>query len=251
MIQTHVTLEPISHTYKDTYGNKYTSVSKVLESIQIKDDWNEIAGKFAGRGKFVGMTKEQVLKLWDDNRDKASSHGTRIHNALERFGNEFIVLEEDKDLEPMVREVYKEYDGYYKTYNEVCLYNPEFMVAGTSDKILVPSKNNQFFDVEDYKTNLSRGIEFKNDNGRFFRYPVSHLMDCSYHKYALQLSIYAYMAECSTGMTARRLWITYIEPTAYKALRIPTPYLKNDAINILKNFKQNKEFSELEQPFDL
>jgi len=237
MIQSEVKLEPISHTYQDREGNSYTSVTRLLDTIGFKDDWDSIAGKVAGRGKFTGMSKDDVLKAWDENRDKAARHGTRIHNALEKYGQTFSVEEGDRDLEEMVKMVYRDYVDYDLSYDELCLYSKKYMVAGTADKILIPDKKNGLFDVADYKTNISKGIEYCSKDGRMLYAPVDHLSDCNYNKYALQLSIYAYMFECLTGMTCRKMWITFIPPGDYtKFYKIPVVYLKTDAIALLDSF---------------
>jgi hypothetical protein len=237
-IQNEVFLEPVSHTYSNLSGRKFTSVSKVLESVSEKVDWSAIAGKVAGKGKFAGMTKEDILLAWDKNRDKAANHGTRIHNALERYSKEFKILSEDEDLTPMIKSIASTYVDYYQTFDEACLFSDQYGVAGTADKILQIKKGSPFVDIEDFKTNISKGIEFFNKDNKYLISPVSHLQDCNFNKYSLQLSIYGLMYETLTGGKVRNLWIRFIpadNPMGH--YRIMIPYLRLEALAVLEYHK--------------
>ncbi len=240
-IQREVTLRHSDHRYTDTKGEIYTSVSKLLSEYEHKTDWVEVAGKVAGKGKFAGMDKASVLKLWDDKKNKAANHGTKIHNALERYSKKFEILEEDKDLEPMIKDIQSTYKDYYQVYDECTLYHPKYMVAGTSDKILIPKKNSSYFDIEDFKTNIARGIEFHNKDNKYMLAPVDHLQEANYNRYSLQLSLYAYMMEELTGMKCRSMWLRFVpadNPMGH--YKIPCNYMKSDAIAMLEHFSQSK-----------
>lgn len=244
MIQNYVHLEPKLHQYWNIdHTKQYTSVSKVLDSITLKEDWNSIAGKIAGYGKFKGMSKLDVLKLWDDNKNKSLSHGTNIHESLERYSKEFKILPQDNHLEEMIKGIHEGYKEYYRSYDEVCLYSEKYLVAGTSDKILQRKKGNKSICIADYKTSLSKGkITYSNKDGKYLLGPVAHLQDCSYVRYCLQESIYGILYEELTGGTIEEMWVTFIPSDSPKDFfKIPAVYMRTDAINILEFFKQKQD----------
>lgn len=235
MIQNLVKLRHEDHRYFHLDGRELKSVSHVLNTLSEKVDWPSVAKKVAGRGKFAGMTSEEVLKLWDDKKVKGTTHGSRYHNALEGYGKTFTV--DDIELEPLVKSIYQTYTDYYQTMDEVCLFSDTFGVAGTTDKLLFKKKNNRTVSIEDYKTNLT-GLSFSNKDGKYLKGPVSHLQDCTYSKHCLQLSLYALMYQELTGGDIEEMWVRYIPPENPMAhYKIPIPYLKREAIAVMEYFK--------------
>lgn len=242
MIQSIVYIKKETHQYFDSVGTQYTSVSKVLDGIEEKFDPN-IAYHVAGKGKYAGMTPQQVLKAWDKNRDKAADHGTRIHDAIENYTKYFKIEEGNEDLEAMLKAITREYIDYKTTHAEAILFSPRLAalgtyVAGTTDRVLIP-KPKGYFDVEDYKTNISKGIYYHSDKNKYFYSPVDHLSHCNFNRYALQMSIYAIMVEELTGMKCRKMWLTFIpedNPLDYR--KIPVNFLKTDALAVLNAFHE-------------
>lgn len=235
MIQSYVSLKKDTHQYFDTDGRQYLSVSRLLERTGDKFDAQKISAICAGKGKYSGMNQAEVLKQWDMKRERASDHGTRIHDALERYSNYGQIDEDDVALTPMLQSVCSDYLGYKKNMSEVILYSPNMaalgtFIAGTTDKVLVTSTRNGLTDIEDYKTNLEKGIEFVNSANKFMKAPFDHLQDCNYIKYCLQLSCYGVMYEELTGQKVRQMWLRFIpaeDPLNHK--RIPVPFLKFEA----------------------
>jgi hypothetical protein len=227
-----VQLEPVAHKYFNTQtGQEYTSVSKLLGKLGTKFDSDLVSARVA---KSRGVAQEVVLQEWKNIAKVSTDHGTRIHNALERYSKYAQVLPEDEDLRQMIMDVCSSYSDYYQVYDELTLYHDDCFVAGTSDKILMISKSSSSkFDVEDYKTNLRNGIETFNKYGNRLLAPFDYLEDCSFVKYSLQLSIYAYMFECLTGKKCRKLGIRYIPAENYMNHQyIPVMYMKPEVEHI-------------------
>ena len=199
MIQNFVKLTEPGHAYADLNGQPYTSVSKVLDSLEEAQDWWKIAGNCAGNGKYVGMTQQQVFDAWDKNKVSAGNSGTRGHNALECYSKTFNVPEGSEDLLPMAKSVHADYKDYYGTEEEACLYYKRdgFLIAGTTDKILRVKKKGGLVDMCDYKFNPT-GITYKSKDNKYLKHPVSHLQDCKFNRYAIQLSIYGVIYESLT-----------------------------------------------------
>ena len=246
MVQSEVSIRKETHQYFDTAGNEYVPVSRILDSLEEKFDAQMISASCAGKGQYAGMSQQQVLKAWDDNRIKASDHGTRIHDALERFTQHFQIQESDNDLEPMLKSIANEYIGYHRAHSEIVLYSPMFAnmglrVAGTADRVLVTSPKGGYVDLEDYKTNLSKGIQFYSQDkkgkgtNKYYSDPLGHLQDCNYNRYCLQLAIYGLMYEELTGAKIRSMWIRFIpadDPLNHR--RIPVPNMRFEALELLQ-----------------
>ncbi len=257
MIQNEVYLEPIKHKYfYRSTGKELTSVSKVLDSLEDPFDVETVSRNCAGKGKYIGMNQDQVKELWRLNSEDACNYGTQIHNALERYNKEFHILEKDAHLTPMIKEVTSTYTDYKQIMDEVCLYHPDYDIAGTTDKLLITGRSIYFdknntgkkvpcgiVDIEDYKSNRAKGIYYHSDYNKYMKGPVSHLQQCNYNRYSLQLGIYGVMYERLTGNKVRKLFITYIEEITLKPIRIAVPYLKLEAIAVLEYFHNTKNIT--------
>lgn len=241
MIQQKVFLRKEDHRYFDYEGDEYTSVSKVLDSVKEKFDeekWSKL------KAKSLGIAQGEMKAQWAEARNSSADHGTRIHDTLEHFTKHGKIDPENADLTPVVKSVASDHKQYTRVYseNECILYHPQYKVAGMCDKILVTGQRTIFADIEDYKTNLKRGIEFNSKYNKYMLSPVTHLQDCNFNHYALQLSIYALMYEVITANRIRNLWIRHIPAgDLLNHRRIIVPYLRTDAENILHCFA-NKEF---------
>lgn len=245
MLQNLVYIDKKSHRYfnRET-GQELISWSRFIENFFPKFDSRKISAMCAGKGKYAGMSQDDVLAEWDGKRNAAADHGTRIHDTLEYFSKNFKIKPGCEDLEPMVLSVFAEYKEYSKIYPEEVLYYSDIL-AGTPDNIFfVDHTPNSPFDIEDFKTNLDKGIEFvpsKKVKEKWCLYPIEHLPNCSYTKYALQLSMYAYMFECISGRKCRQLRIRFIPPEdKLRHICIPVPYLKNDVMNMIAEYENIK-----------
>jgi adenine-specific DNA methylase len=259
-----VFLEPVKHKYYDETGREYKSVTKVLGLFVDKFDSSKMAPLVAKkrkkdveeealrRGVSVsvilserdiyerGITTEGVIRDWERKRDDANERGTAIHNMLEDFIlNKFVPERGSKEYK-LCNDLSKFLKGqnYYMAYPEVVLHLEDLGVAGTSDLRCKRTKSiNSVIDYYDYKTN---DIVFdsgkykegkKKHNDRFMKYPLEHLEDCNYNKYALQLSFYAYMDQQMYNSRIGRLGIINVV-NGFEL--IPVPYMKKEIELIIK-----------------
>lgn len=232
-----VKLEPISHTYRDMGGNQYLSVSKLLGML---------GEKFEDTPAYARASDETKAK-WKQIGKESAGHGTRIHEALELFNQTGQILAENAEYEGAIKSIIGEYKEYHQTYDEVCLYDEEYRVAGTTDKICILSnRKDSEVDLADFKTNNRKGIVFYSDYKKRLFHPFDHLQDCNYVKYSFQLSIYAYFFEKLTGRRVRQLYIHFIPSGDMMSHRkIPVMYMKNDVELLLRTYK-DRIISELE-----
>lgn len=240
MLQDTVYLRESDHKYfnRET-GKELISWSKFSELFSEKFDAVKTAKYCVGTANYIGMSEADIIASWDGIRDKASGHGTRIHDALEYYGKNYSIMEGCDDLQPLINSVFAEYKEFYRRYPEEVLFT-KHGIAGKCDNLFIVSPHkNSTFDIEDFKTNLTRGIEyFPRKGNKYFFAPIDHLSYCTYNKYALQLSMYAYMYEEMSGRKCRALRIRYIPPQdMLQHVTIPVPYLKHEIEMMIATYK--------------
>jgi len=230
LFKQEVVLEPELHKYFDSDGKEYLSVSKLISLLSEKFE-DTIAYRRA---------TEATKAEWKEKGRVASTHGTNIHNALELYNQTGQILIENAQLEAPIKSIIGEYKDYHQTHDEVCLFNKEYRVAGTTDKICIVSRSKDSeVDLADFKTNISKGIYFFSPYKKRLYSPFDHLQDCNYVKYSFQLSIYAYFFELLTGRRVRHLYIHFIPPhNMLEHRKIPVIYLRNDVKLLLDTYKQ-------------
>jgi len=224
-----VKLEPEEHKYFDAHGRQYLSVSAVLKLL---------SEPFEETPAYKRATAETRAE-WKAKGRASAEHGTKIHEALELYSDTGQILIENKEYEEVIKSISEQYKEYNKSYNEVCLYNTDYMIAGTTDKICaVSNRKDCEVDIADFK-NLGKELDFYSKYKNRMYAPVDHLSDCNYVKYSLQLSIYAYFFELLTGRSVRQLYI-HVIPT-YDMMshkKVPVMYMKNDVKLILEANKE-------------
>jgi len=218
-----IIFDEAKHTYKDVNGNYYASVSSLLSKASPIFPRDKIAAAISRRD---GITVEQVLDGWNQKRDSAISRGNVIHNALEKYDIDKTIV--DPLMGNMVVGISNLFKDYKELYSEQVCYSTKYLICGTADK--KGFRGGNIFDYSDYKTNEARGIEFFSKYGKFMLDPVSHLEDCNYNKYCLQLGIYAYIDETEHGYKIGQLRIIFIPPSSSDNWHtIAVPYMREEA----------------------
>jgi ATP-dependent exoDNAse (exonuclease V) beta subunit len=211
------------HTYENSLGQKYISVTQLLGKFKEKFNPREAAEKASNGSntKYMGRSVESIMAEWEKAGEDARTRGTSFHKGKEDDHNKqayedskrtsgftpnakMIIPQENQGVETDYKWLP---DGEY---SELILWSHKYHLAGIADKVIV---DGDFFDIEDYKTNKSIDrTSFYDRSGRGYKkllWPLDHIMDCSFEVYQLQLSIYAYMFAELSGKTPRRLTILH------------------------------------------
>lgn len=178
-IATDITLDERTHTYTDADGAEYTSVSKIIGRYKEPFDRDRLALQTAQKR---GVTVESVLAEWDT----AAPYGTAVHKQIENYftgkGDQFDLIQphlwrfEQWKKQPVT------------FYPEVILCDRQLKIAGTADMLV---RRGDTWSILDWKTN--KAIYKTSFGGKKLKAPLSHLDDCNYIHYSLQLSLYAVM----------------------------------------------------------
>ena len=219
-----------SHTYTNSKTNeKYISVTTLLSEYKQPFDKDKHSLRVAER---EGVSQELVLEMWDKENKKATTHGTKIHKLMENYVS---FGEEESDY----KWLYKSYDKvvsysidkFKKIYSENLLSNDEYKIAGTADLIY---DHGDFFTIGDFKTN--KRFNFTSGFNDFFKTPVEHLPYCEFNNYALQMSMYAYMYEKTSGKRCKKIIVFYLDEDEWRPIHCN--YLKSDIQNIINHYAQ-------------
>lgn len=232
-----VILRQDTHQYIGSDDKEYMSFSKLYNFLVPKFDSDFMAGKVAIKD---GTTKSEVLKKWQYQTDE----GTRIDEALTRYSQTGQILKSDSDLIHLIPAVLEKYKVYNKCYDQLVLYDKDFRVAGSPDKISICSNR------KDSKFHLSDGKVFENGmtylpkGQTWLNHPFSYLPNTRYTKINFQTSYYSFLFEKLTGRKCERIFVDVIRPqitsgkvTGYKNEVIPMPYLKHQIEVMLEHFK--------------
>ena len=194
------------HSYKSIDGAEgidWISVTTIISSLKKGFDAKVIAEKVSKnkRSKWYGVEPKDIEAIWKNEADRATTLGTYYHNQREDDLCSFASMEREGVTIPVFAPS-GETDGIRYAplqkldsgiYPEHMVYLRSAGICGQSDLVeVVNSKVN----IIDYKTNKEIKTEaFTNWEGVSEKMldPISHLDDCNFNHYALQLSIYMYI----------------------------------------------------------
>lgn len=244
----YITFQEDGHKYFDTEGNNYSSVSNVIKTFKTPFDGQKISYNMAGGDK---NEQDKLLKEWDKKRVDASNYGTVIHRELENYFLSGVVHPSLKETADDIRAIIQ---PHKLVMPEKIFYSKGHRVAGTADlpvlkrSVRIAGKNFDVLDIGDYKTNTANGIRYsstymKNGEWKFGNRMLdvcSHLDECEYNSYMIQLSIYGYMAEMTYDVLIGSLFILQILPNGFVNY-IHVPYNKLLAKAILDRYVELKK----------
>ncbi len=233
-----ISFEPRRHRYTDASGAEYKSVSRLLSSIEVPFDRQGISLRMA-KGNI--SRQSEILAEWDAKLKSSHVWGNWIHDNLESYHKLGTC---DEKIKSVTQKLKPFYENYHQVYTEVLLSDVESKVAGQTDLVVQRQRSiSSLYDFYDYKTNEQKGIEFdsirrKRDPwqhyNKFFLPPLSHLEDCNYNKYSLQLSLYAFIAQKQYGISIGRLALIFID-SELQVHTYPVSYLRFEAEVLLEH----------------
>lgn len=234
-----VWLNESDHRYyhKDT-GDEFMSVSAFKNLFKKQFDPNA-AIRCAGKDEYEGMTASEVKEFWNDYKEERCEIGTKIHDTIEVY-SKTTQIKDPKD-KVWLLSIQSQYNDYHRIFDEQILYDEENKLAGKVDRAMaITSSKKSVIDITDWKTNEKGILQYRlSRKGEKIRMPMlhclSHLVDCTYNDYCLQLSTYAYMIEKNTDHRIGQLNIHFINTkNPLINTKIPVPYMKYEVEAMLQ-----------------
>jgi ATP-dependent exoDNAse (exonuclease V) beta subunit len=225
----HITFHEPTHTYYiDGSSEKVISCTKFIHEFFPHFDPDVTIKKMMKSAKWTssvwyGMSAEQIKKTWNDSGKEASTKGTAMHLAIEQFLHG---SEEQIDPENYGTVEWKYFMNFWNDVkddlvpyrSEWEVWMREYLLCGSIDMVFY-SKKLKGYVIYDWKR--SKEIKTANNFANGFG-PVSHLPDCNYWHYTLQLNIYKYFLEKFYGLKVVDLCLVIIHPDNknYRLIRL-------------------------------
>lgn len=181
----------------------------------------------------LGMTANDVAKMWADKGKKARDQGTFLHEQIENYylGLDYEETEEFDQFKNFIKDHYdlRPYRSEWRIFDDI------LNIAGTIDLIVA---NGNTHDIYDWK----RSKKVVNFNGQPIEQNqwqqavggLSYIHDTSYNRYCLQQSLYKVILEKNYGITVDNMYLIVMYPDNQNYYKIKVPYLKNEIIYILE-----------------
>ena len=189
---TEILFQPDTHSYFVGETELISATSMIYAHFPLFDA-QSIAAKKAKKDK---TTAEALLVKWEEGRKEASALGNAVHlmaetiltkkdlNAADSLASSDRELKYLNALKHAIPKILRNYEVVEL---EKIVFSPQYLAAGTIDILLRNKKTGNLL-VADWKTN--KEIKFSSFRGERGHGPCSHLLNCNYIHYSLQLSLY-------------------------------------------------------------
>lgn len=172
---------------------RFTSVTQYLSRYKHpfdKDRWSKHSAKKEG------VSQQTILEQWDERSKKSLEKGTIVHNFAEAIlKGDNITLDEALPEVIAVSKFWCTLKEQYKAKmlkTEWVIGDKKTQIAGRIDAIIQFERNGKTVtSLLDWKTGT---IKLKNHFQKM-KAPFTHLDDCSFNHYSMQLSLYRLILE--------------------------------------------------------
>lgn len=262
------------HSYKSLDGEAidWISVTTLVSNLKKPFDAAKTAQRVSKskKSKWCGIAPDTILEIWKKEADRATTLGTYYHNQREADLCSLASIEREGIIVPVMPPIpeinglkhapeQKLDDGIYP---EHLVYLKSAGICGQSDLVEVV---NGHVNIIDYKTNKEIKKEsFKDWEGVSEKMldPVSHLDDCNFNHYSLQLSIYMYIIlKHNPKLKPGNIYIHHVvfetedldqygypitkyspegDPVVKEVIPMEIPYLKEEIVGIINWLHDNR-----------
>ena len=247
-----ITFDEGPHIYTIHGDSNYTSVTTFIHQQFSHFDADAIIEKMMPKilneptYKYYGMTPEQIKQKWDKNGREASGSGTNMHNDIELFYNDVAV--ENNSIEfGYFKQFYADYPELKPYRTEWMVYYEELKLSGSIDMIF----ENPDGTIQIYDWKRSKGIEYESYGDKCAKTEcISHLPDCNFWHYSLQLNIYRAILEEKYGKRVTGMYLVCMHPDNYNKSyqRIEVHDLRQEVATLFEQRRQTIQQQKVQQP---
>lgn len=186
-----------------------------IDGMMKKKDWNTPGHKY------YGLTREEIKAKWAAEGADASGKGTDMHYDIECFYNGWDINNDSIE--------YKYFQKFVKDYPELkpyrtewVIYHDEIKISGSVDMVFEnPDGTIQIYDWKRCKEIPYDAFRNKTSSTEC----ISHIQDCKFWHYSLQLNIYKTILEEKYGKIVTDLYLIALHPDnpykSYERLKVP------------------------------
>jgi ATP-dependent exoDNAse (exonuclease V) beta subunit len=243
----NISFEEIGHVYT-VCGERgtYTSVTTFIHKLFPTFDTTKIIDTIINskkmsdpKYKYYGKTKEDILEDWENNKNIASTAGTKMHYDIECYFNG--IKNENNSIEySYFKKFVADFPELTPYRTEMMIYYEEYKLSGSIDCIFtLPDGTIHIYDWKRCKS-----IEYESFGNETAVIPcLNHLPNSNFHIYSLQLNLYKTILEDKYGKKVSGLYLVCLHPeNAYKTYdRIQVPFLDKEIRGALEWWKEKNQ----------
>ena len=209
----HISFQEEGHIYNIDNDETFVSTTTWVHQFFSKFDADKIIKKMMNSkkwqfSKYFGMTANEIKIGWNENGRLASEAGTNLHEDIEDFYNGISVNNDSVEYR-YFKNFYNEHLHLIPYRTEWCIWDSELKLCGSIDMLF--DNGDGTLSIYDWKR--CKEIKKSNDWGeRGLSSSISHLHDCNFYHYSLQLNIYKALLEKNYGLKVTELAIVCLHP---------------------------------------
>lgn len=234
-----ITFDPKWHSYVDSDGARYVSVSKVIKKFIQPFDAIAISEKCAAgtNPKYAGRDPAEIRQEWKVEGERGRNEGDNFHQFIEavlcgkmepgpisdRCGKLFI--QGRKAVEKLLKR-------FTFLDCEMIVFSPDLKVAGTIDLLLYDQIKKEIV-IADWKQSKEIRVE---NNYQCILSPLEHLQQTEMSQYTLQLSLYQFLLNKERyfpDVAGFRRAILHVGEDFCKPIKVD--YYQYEVVEMLKN----------------
>ena len=188
------------------YENQFDP-KRAVSAMQNGRYWESTRGELEMQG--LGITTQDFVDRWAKAGDIGRMRGHLLHFHCECLANN-VHVEEPHSLEfQQAQNIFKRLlEWGLKPYRaEVNIFHVGLRCGGQPDLLLLD--HDCRIVIVDWKR--TKKLTMENDR-EALKYPLNHLPDCSYYKYALQVNLYRFVLESEYSMRVGQMFLAICHP---------------------------------------
>ena len=258
----HIAFKERGHVYNVDGDTSFISVTKFVHKYPAPFNADVVIDRMLASGKnktYDGMTKNEIKLLWKTNSVEAMRMGTKMHYAIECYYNYYVARTRAKTrtrtraeaeaeaedafyptslwdglaLEKTQFDTFKEWqyaEGLQPYRTEWAVYHEDKRITGSIDMVF--KNKDGGYDIYDWK----RTKEIKQQGfNNFHDETLSHLPDCNFWTYSLQLNMYKMILEEKYDMRVDNLYLIAIYPGQESFIKYKVPNMGNEVADMVSS----------------
>ena len=217
------------HIYNVDGETDYTSVTTFIHHYFKTFDAQKVLSKMTkSRQKsdspYFGKTDQEILDAWKESGTSSAASGTMMHLQIELYYNQ-----ETPNTETIPRE-WEFFQAFDKQFNkkpyrtEWYIFDEDAKLAGSVDMIYEDGNGTDLI-IVDWKRTKELKMSNRWEKGLP---PISHLDDCNYKQYCLQLNTYKYILEKNYGKNIKGMFLVVLHPNNENFIQVEVPVMQEE-----------------------
>lgn len=234
----HISFDEPTHVYTIDGDSTFKSVTTFIHDFFPHFDADSVLKKMCASPKWnthkhYGKSPEEIKEIWRKNGEEAASQGTAMHLNIENYYNGVPMTASFKESpEGILFQKYLDDHKEYKAYRtEWTVFSKKYKIAGSIDMVYEDPKNPGCHVIADWKRSNEIKFENKWEKGKG---PLSHLDNCNYWHYTLQLNIYRMLLEKYYDKVITDMFLVVLHPNNESYLKITIPKISKEILDMLE-----------------